>query len=800
MAFVQRRLILFSLALPLMMILSAVAQDAPAPKIIKCSAPKALQHFASLDKKVVTFLGYTSNYEDPAAMLKTAEEVLSKLDPQEYVVNIGATPMGIGQIYALAKKMGFKTYGVVSELGEQYRDSIKDVDVVFFIKDKTWGGYNEKGVLNPTSEVMIAPSDIVISIGGGQVAHDELVEALKRGKYVKIYPAEMKHADVIAKFQKNNEKTGQKTNPQPADFYGKANDAELVRMVDYMNDIRGMMAPNLCPLTEGQICRGMPPLNENLAYQITLLFAGMELSAKQSEEIIKIVEKIEEQREIYLNQHRSADFVASYLKFMIAQLVAAVVTGEAHFSDIDTTFSKENFMRFSAFALAAPAVQKGLGHLITPFRPERGIRAYRQILSPRGLLHEGASLALTMELVDLIMDSAQAEGDNFEEKALNVINKHLSLEHGAQVGVAAASFAGLRPLAAEGADLAAKVLSPAEKKIYQAFPKLARMGNRLHRAYTCAKVSAATSLPGTIVLTEIIEESLLFTAAELNQKLLQPYLAKRSFKKLEESFWNYVQDENTNPFSEVISTIATAATNQQEVFDEKAQQIIQQSTNEEQANKQAADDLTQRQLSYLEHADPAKLNTITGAQAIEIVDTKKKESLRMKTVREVILKRRMELQQEKQLKEHRQTLQEYKAKADDPRLQKKIEKLKKYLQSTPKTLAELQAQYELSQGLHAAAWHNHINHYRDPSLSPEQNEKAKQALHKLVDATYTTETLPAIKELQQPLPEITNDQTRLIREGLLAYAYANNEHLKTERAVQNLQELVDQTKLKSSSL
>ena len=71
--------------------------------------------FNSQNKEVITFLGYSgAEYEDKMAMLEKAGLILDEFVASETIVNIGATPEGIGAVYELAKRKGFKTTGIVS--------------------------------------------------------------------------------------------------------------------------------------------------------------------------------------------------------------------------------------------------------------------------------------------------------------------------------------------------------------------------------------------------------------------------------------------------------------------------------------------------------------------------------------------------------------------------------------------------------------------------------------------------------------------------------------------------------------
>ena len=62
---------------------------------------------------------------------------------------------------------------------------------------------------------MVENSDIVVGIGGGEVARDELIVARRLGKKVRVIPADMNH-------QKARESARKKGLPEPTDFRGAA--------------------------------------------------------------------------------------------------------------------------------------------------------------------------------------------------------------------------------------------------------------------------------------------------------------------------------------------------------------------------------------------------------------------------------------------------------------------------------------------------------------------------------------------------------------------------------------------------
>jgi hypothetical protein len=174
--------------------------------------------FKNQNKDVVTFVGYSGDeYEDKAAMLEKAGRILGEFEPSKAIVNIGATPEGIGAVYELAKRRGFMTTGIVSTQAKEYSAVLSPcVDYVFYVEDETWGGFVEgDDRLSPTSTAMVENSAVLIGIGGGEVARDELLAAKRLGKKVRFIPADMNH-------QKAQEEAKKKGLPVPTNFGGAA--------------------------------------------------------------------------------------------------------------------------------------------------------------------------------------------------------------------------------------------------------------------------------------------------------------------------------------------------------------------------------------------------------------------------------------------------------------------------------------------------------------------------------------------------------------------------------------------------
>lgn len=213
----QRLILLF---LFLFALLSArTALGCEAPSTIEEATPEEIRAFFKGKKmKVLTFMGYSgAEYENKAAMLERAAGILDRFDPKQTIVNIGATAEGIGAIYEAAKRKGFLTAGIVSTQAKENNVKLSPcVDIVFYVKDATWGGFvpgTEQ--LSPTSTAMVESSDVMVAIGGGEVARDELTAAKRSGKEVEFIPADMNH-------EMARQKALKKGQPVPTDFRGAA--------------------------------------------------------------------------------------------------------------------------------------------------------------------------------------------------------------------------------------------------------------------------------------------------------------------------------------------------------------------------------------------------------------------------------------------------------------------------------------------------------------------------------------------------------------------------------------------------
>jgi hypothetical protein len=194
---------------------------------LACDQPSTMREATSEEIRAVfndknmrglTFLGYSgAEYENKAAMLEHATQMLDQFDPRTTIVSIGATPEGIGAVYEIAKRQGFLTAGIVSTQAQEHQVKLSPcVDLVFFVRDATWGGFipgTER--LSPTSAAIVENSDVIVAIGGGEVARDELMAAKRLGKKVRFMPADMNH-------QIARDRALKRGQAPPTDFQGAA--------------------------------------------------------------------------------------------------------------------------------------------------------------------------------------------------------------------------------------------------------------------------------------------------------------------------------------------------------------------------------------------------------------------------------------------------------------------------------------------------------------------------------------------------------------------------------------------------
>jgi len=150
----------------------------------------------AMGRRVVTFSGFSAaGYADQRAVDADIVAILSALDPARTIVCSGATRPGIGRVYRLAKDRDFRTIGIVSaRVLEDPGALAEDVDELFVVADTAWGGRLADGALAPTSAAIVAASDELVVIGGGEITRDEVEAALRAGRGVRYLAAPMSRA------------------------------------------------------------------------------------------------------------------------------------------------------------------------------------------------------------------------------------------------------------------------------------------------------------------------------------------------------------------------------------------------------------------------------------------------------------------------------------------------------------------------------------------------------------------------------------------------------------------------------
>jgi len=209
-----------SLAAASAIVLAVPARACEGPREAREADRAAIEAFVE-GRRVLTFSGYSgAGYEHPEVLLERATDFLKSEDPARTLVNVGATEEGIGAVYEVAKRMGFTTMGVVSTLARDENVTLsKCADHVFFIQDATWGGrLPDTDELSPTSEAIVAVSALMVGIGGGDIARDEMLAAKERGRPVIFIPADMNHDIARAKAARRGD-------AEPTEFIGSAHQA-----------------------------------------------------------------------------------------------------------------------------------------------------------------------------------------------------------------------------------------------------------------------------------------------------------------------------------------------------------------------------------------------------------------------------------------------------------------------------------------------------------------------------------------------------------------------------------------------
>lgn len=181
-------------------------------------APSAIAGIrAQGQARVVTFVGFSgTGYENEDEVRDVIVAELAQLDPGDTLVCAGATPQGIGMVYPIALQEGFRTAGIVSSRARKDGAAFSSsCEILFVVSDPSWGGKQDNGRLSATSRAMVGACDLMIGIGGGAIARDELESARDSGKTVRFHPADMNH-------ELGRQRAARAGEPAPQEFGGEA--------------------------------------------------------------------------------------------------------------------------------------------------------------------------------------------------------------------------------------------------------------------------------------------------------------------------------------------------------------------------------------------------------------------------------------------------------------------------------------------------------------------------------------------------------------------------------------------------
>ncbi|MEK6774659.1 MAG: chemotaxis protein CheW [Bdellovibrionota bacterium] len=165
-------------------------------------ADAAIQIIQKKYKRIVTFGGNsTQGFADEKAVEQAVKLELKKYNPNEVVINGPGSEVGIGLVYRVAKQLGFRTIGIISEkTGEPAKMSVS-VDEVFVIKDHTWGGVDpETKTLSATTRTLLTVSEAYLAFAGGVITASEYEQARIMKKRTAFYRFEKNRSLALQHF------------------------------------------------------------------------------------------------------------------------------------------------------------------------------------------------------------------------------------------------------------------------------------------------------------------------------------------------------------------------------------------------------------------------------------------------------------------------------------------------------------------------------------------------------------------------------------------------------------------------
>lgn len=140
-------------------------------------------------RHIIVVGGYSGRgYSDPDAVRQEVRRLLESLVSEHgsnLLVVSGATAVGIGLVYEVAKDLEISTLGVVSELAISEELS-GFCDYVLFIKDPE-GSWRVRSDDGDSYLVEAAREGQMAYFGGGEVAAMEIAEAKEKGIKVSVF-------------------------------------------------------------------------------------------------------------------------------------------------------------------------------------------------------------------------------------------------------------------------------------------------------------------------------------------------------------------------------------------------------------------------------------------------------------------------------------------------------------------------------------------------------------------------------------------------------------------------------------
>ncbi|CAM3485614.1 MULTISPECIES: hypothetical protein [Yersinia] len=170
-------------------------------------------------KQVLVFSGFSGmGYDDVEAFQTSLESTLKEASlnhgKHNVVVVAGATSVGIGAVYSLAKKLEIKTLGIVSEQAKGGGEIASSCDDVIYVPEKkgSWQvlydidkakGLTGSYMTYVASKASPASGGEFFAFGGGDVTVSELKEAKKLGITTRVYPDFQPNRDKVKERQAN---------------------------------------------------------------------------------------------------------------------------------------------------------------------------------------------------------------------------------------------------------------------------------------------------------------------------------------------------------------------------------------------------------------------------------------------------------------------------------------------------------------------------------------------------------------------------------------------------------------------